>query len=96
MDVAAGDRAPRKGGPGMVRSEMLVINKTDLARYVGASLLLMDQESRRMRGDRPIVFTNMKTGDGVMAIAAWLDALLAARFGRRDAPVEIDPILQNP
>jgi len=95
MDVAAGDHAPRKGGPGMVRSEMLVINKTDLARYVGASLLLMDQESRRMRGDRPIVFTNMKTGDGVSAIASWLDHLLASRFGKRDAPVEIDPILKN-
>ena len=96
MDVAAGDRTVRKGGPGMVRSEMLVINKTDLARYVGASLLVMEQEARRMRGDRPIAFTNLKTGDGMTAVAEWLDNLLSARFGPREAPVDIDPFLRNP
>jgi urease accessory protein len=85
MDVAAGDRAPRKGGPGMVRSEMLVINKTDLARYVGASLAAMEQEARRMRGDRPIVFTNLKTGQGIVTISNWLESLVTNRFGPREA-----------
>lgn len=96
MDVAAGDRTPRKGGPGMVRSEMLIINKTDLARYVGASLLAMEQEARRMRANRPIVFTNLKNGAGIDAVANWVDSLLADRFGPRDVPIDIDPILRKP
>ncbi|MGH8560243.1 MAG: urease accessory protein UreG [Methylococcales bacterium] len=65
IDVAAGDKIPRKGGPGITRSDLLVINKTDLAPYVGASLEVMDRDAKKMRGERPFVFTNLKTGDGV-------------------------------
>lgn len=68
IDVSAGDKIPRKGGPGITRSDLLVINKTDLAPLVGASLEVMDRDSRRMRKDRPFVFTNIKTGDGVAAV----------------------------
>jgi urease accessory protein len=65
IDVAAGDKIPRKGGPGITRSDLLVINKTDLAPLVGASLDVMDRDARLMRGQRPFVFTNLKTGSGV-------------------------------
>jgi urease accessory protein len=65
IDVAAGDKIPRKGGPGIMKSDLLVINKIDLAPYVGASLEVMDQDARRMRGERPFVFTNLKTGQGL-------------------------------
>ncbi|HET7714724.1 MAG TPA: urease accessory protein UreG [Bauldia sp.] len=65
IDVAAGDKIPRKGGPGIVRSDLLVINKIDLAPMVGASLEVMDRDARKMRGQRPFVFTNMKTGEGL-------------------------------
>jgi urease accessory protein len=65
IDVAAGDKIPRKGGPGITRSDLLVINKTDLAPLVGASLEIMEHDARRMRGTRPFVFTNLKTGSGV-------------------------------
>ena len=65
IDVAAGDKIPRKGGPGITRSDLLVINKTDLAPLVGASLDIMERDTRRMRGARPFVFTNLKSGDGV-------------------------------
>src|SRR4051794_9129547 len=65
IDVAAGDKIPRKGGPGITRSDLLVINKIDLAPMVGASLEVMERDARRMRGDRPFVFTNLKAGDGV-------------------------------
>jgi urease accessory protein len=65
IDVAAGDKIPRKGGPGITRSDLLVINKIDLAPAVGASLEVMDRDARRMRGERPFVFTNLKTGEGV-------------------------------
>ena len=65
IDVAAGDKIPRKGGPGITRSDLLVINKVDLAPMVGANLEVMGSDARRMRGDRPFVFTNLKTGDGV-------------------------------
>ncbi len=65
IDVAAGDKIPRKGGPGITRSDLLVINKTDLAPYVGASLEVMERDTRHMRGDRPFVFTNLKDGTGV-------------------------------
>jgi urease accessory protein len=68
IDVAAGDKIPRKGGPGITRSDLLVINKIDLAPLVGASLDVMDHDARRMRGERPFVFTNLKTGDGVGSI----------------------------
>jgi len=65
IDVAAGDKIPRKGGPGITKSDLLVINKIDLAPYVGASLEVMDRDARRMRPDRPFVFTNLKTGEGL-------------------------------
>jgi urease accessory protein len=65
IDVAAGDKIPSKGGPGITRSDLLVINKTDLAPHVGASLEVMDRDAKRMRGSRPFVFTNLKTGTGV-------------------------------
>ena len=69
IDVSAGEEIPRKGGPGITRSDLLVINKTDLAPHVGADLAVMDRDAKRMRSDRPFVFTNMKTGDGVAEIA---------------------------
>jgi urease accessory protein len=68
IDVAAGDKIPRKGGPGITRSDLLVINKIDLAPQVGASLEVMERDARRMRGERPFVFTNLKTGDGLAQI----------------------------
>ncbi len=72
IDVAAGDKIPRKGGPGIVKSDLLVINKIDLAPYVGASLEVMDRDARRMRGERPFLFTNLKEGKGVSEIAAFI------------------------
>jgi urease accessory protein len=68
IDVAAGEKIPRKGGPGITRSDLLVINKIDLAPMVGASLEVMDRDSRRMRGERPFIFANMKTGEGLERI----------------------------
>ncbi|MDQ8726983.1 urease accessory protein UreG [Bradyrhizobium sp. LHD-71] len=65
IDVGAGDKIPRKNGPGISQSDILVINKTDLAPYVGASLAVMDQDSRFMRGKKPFIFTNCKTGEGI-------------------------------
>jgi urease accessory protein len=70
IDVAAGDKIPRKGGPGITRSDLLVINKIDLAPMVGASLEVMDRDARKMRGQRPFVFTNMKTGEGLDQVIA--------------------------
>jgi urease accessory protein len=72
IDVAAGDKIPRKGGPGITRSDLLVINKTDLAALVGADLAVMAQDAARMRGPRPFVFTNLKAGDGVDRLAAFV------------------------
>jgi len=72
IDVAAGDKIPRKGGPGITRSDLLVINKIDLAPQVGASLEVMDRDARRMRGSRPFVFTNLKLGEGVDAIMTFI------------------------
>jgi urease accessory protein len=72
IDVSAGDKIPRKGGPGITRSDLLVINKTDLAPLVGASLDVMDRDARRMRGERPFVFTNLKAGKGVAEIAGFI------------------------
>ena len=78
IDVAAGDKIPRKGGPGITESELLVINKTDLAPAVGASLDVMDRDARRMRGERPFYFTNLRAGEGVEAIATWVQERVAA------------------
>jgi urease accessory protein len=72
IDVSAGDKIPRKGGPGITRSDLLVINKIDLAPYVGASLEVMDRDSKKMRGARPFVFTNIKAGTGIDAIAEFI------------------------
>ena len=73
IDVAAGDKIPRKGGPGITRSDLLVINKIDLAPLVGASLDVMDHDARRMRGARPFVFSNMKNGHGLPDIIAFIE-----------------------
>ncbi|MCU0838863.1 MAG: urease accessory protein UreG [Rhodospirillales bacterium] len=72
IDVAAGDKIPRKGGPGITRSDLLIINKIDLAPLVGASLEVMERDARRMRGERPFVFTNLKVGDGLPAVAEFI------------------------
>jgi urease accessory protein len=72
IDVSAGDKIPRKGGPGITRSDLLVINKIDLAPYVGASLDVMDRDAKKMRGARPFVFTNIRAGQGVAEIAAFI------------------------
>jgi urease accessory protein len=72
IDVAAGDKIPRKGGPGITKSDLLVINKIDLAPHVGASLEVMDRDARKMRGERPFVFTNLKDGTGLAEVAAFV------------------------
>jgi urease accessory protein len=73
IDVAAGDKIPRKGGPGITKSDLLVINKIDLAPMVGASLEVMERDAKRMRGERPFVFTNLKTGHGLGSIIAFIE-----------------------
>ena len=73
IDVSAGDKIPRKGGPGITRSDLLVINKIDLAPHVGASLEVMDRDAKKMRADRPFVFTNIRAGQGVPEIAAFIE-----------------------
>ena len=72
IDVAGGDKVPRKGGPGITRSDLLVINKIDLAPFVGASLDVMDRDAKLMRGNRPFVFTNLKKSEGTNDIIAWI------------------------
>ena len=74
IDVAEGEKIPRKGGPGIIRSGLLVINKIDLAPHVGADLAVMERDARRQRGARPFVFTNLKTGEGVERIVEWIRA----------------------
>ena len=76
IDVAEGEKIPRKGGPGITRSDLLVINKIDLAPYVGADLSIMESDAKRMRGGRPFVFTNLKDGTGVASIIDWIRAEL--------------------
>ena len=73
IDVAAGDKIPRKGGPGITKSDLLVINKIDLAPMVGASLEVMDRDAKKMRGERPFVFSNLKTGQGLDAIIRFIE-----------------------
>jgi urease accessory protein len=74
IDVAQGEKIPRKGGPGITRSDLLVINKTDLAPHVGASLAVMASDTKRMRGEKPFVFSNLKTGEGLASIAGFVEA----------------------
>ncbi len=83
IDVSAGDKIPRKGGPGITRSDLLVINKIDLAPLVGADLGVMDRDSHRMRGERPFVFTNIKAGQGVAEVADFI-----VRTGGLESPTE--------
>ena len=75
IDVSAGDKIPRKGGPGITRSDLLIINKTDLAPHVGASLEVMDRDSKKMRGERPFLFTNVKAGEGVDEVVSFIKKL---------------------
>jgi urease accessory protein len=74
IDVAAGDKIPRKGGPGITKSDLLVINKIDLAPMVGASLEVMERDARKMRGARPFVFSNLKTGQGLDSIVSFIES----------------------
>lgn len=83
IDVAAGDKIPRKGGPGITKSDLLIINKIDLAPHVGASLDVMERDARRMRGERPFVFTNLKTGHGLEEIVAFI---------MREGLLEVPPV----
>ncbi|MBM3222239.1 MAG: urease accessory protein UreG [Candidatus Tectomicrobia bacterium] len=79
IDVAAGDKIPRKGGPGITRSDLLVINKIDLAPHVGADLQVMERDTIRMRGSRPFVFTNLLAGTGLEVVVAWVQAQVETR-----------------
>jgi len=81
IDVAAGDKIPRKGGPGITRSDLLVINKIDLAPYVGADLSVMERDSRLMRGNLPFIFTNLLTGQGLPQVVEWVEQHLVKRSG---------------
>jgi urease accessory protein len=76
IDVAGGDKIPRKGGPGITRSDLLIINKTDLAPHVGASLDVMERDARQQRGSRPFIFTNLKDGTGLPQVVSWLEERL--------------------
>ncbi len=78
IDVAQGEKIPRKGGPGIMRSDLLIINKKDLAPHVGASLEVMDRDSRAMRGERPFLFTNLRDEDGLDEVIAWLEREMAS------------------
>jgi urease accessory protein len=81
IDVAAGDKIPRKGGPGITRSDLLVINKIDLAEQVGASLQVMERDAQRMRGDKPFLFTSLRESTGLPAVVAWVTSQVDSRLG---------------
>jgi urease accessory protein len=81
IDVSGGDKIPRKGGPGVTRSDLLVINKTDLAPHVGADLGVMARDARTMRGERPFVFTNLKSGEGLSDVISWIKRELLYESG---------------
>jgi len=83
IDVAEGDKIPRKGGPGIQRSDLLIINKIDLAQYVGASLSVMDRDSRKMRGEQPFLFTNLRDEVGLDEVVAWVEEKLTAPAASR-------------
>ncbi len=89
IDVAAGDKIPRKGGPGITRSDLLVINKIDLAPHVGADLEVMDRDAKRMRQDLPFIFTNLKTKEGLAQVVHWIEKeMLSPRAARRDEAID--------
>jgi urease accessory protein len=88
IDVAEGDKIPRKGGPGITRSDLLVINKIDLAPYVGASLEVMERDSRKMRGERIFLFTNLREDVGLDGVIAWLEEKLGVPAGLRRALID--------
>lgn len=82
IDVAGGDKIPRKGGPGITRSDLLIINKMDLAPYVRADLAVMERDTLRMRGELPFVFTNLLSGDGLDTVSAWVEQRIPRRVSR--------------
>ena len=88
IDVAEGDKIPRKGGPGVTRSDLLVINKIDLAPYVGASLEVMERDSRKQRGERPFMFTNLRDQVGLGPVVEWVEKKIAAPTGTRPSVVD--------
>lgn len=93
IDVAGGDKIPRKGGPGITRSDLLLINKIDLAPFVGASLEIMDRDARKMRGHRPFLFTNLRDGVGVAELVAWVrEKVSVPADGRARLTTATDPI----
>jgi urease accessory protein len=83
IDVAAGDKIPRKGGPGITRSDLLLINKIDLAPYVGADLQVMERDALKMRGERPFLFTNLRDGTGFPAVVAWVSSHVDTYLARQ-------------
>jgi urease accessory protein len=96
IDVAGGDKIPRKGGPGIMRSDRLVCNKIDLAPHVGASLEVMERDARKMRGDRPFLFTNLRAGAGVPELKAWVEQNLRAPADARHAVVTAGDLRGRP
>ncbi len=88
IDVSGGDKIPRKGGPGIIRSDLLVINKIDLAPYVGASLAVMERDARQQRGERPFIFTNLKDATGLDAVVSWLEHYLHTDPEQRRALID--------
>jgi urease accessory protein len=88
IDVAEGDKIPRKGGPGIMRSDLLVINKIDLAPYVGASLEVMERDSKKMRGERPFVFTNLRGQEGLDRVVEWLEEKITRPAEARHAVID--------
>jgi urease accessory protein len=95
IDVAGGDKIPRKGGPGIIRSDLLVINKIDLAPHVGASLEVMDRDARKMRGGRPFLFTNLRAGVGVPELTKWVNEKMAAPPESRPRLVTASDVLHR-
>ena len=95
IDVCAGDKIPRKGGPGITKSDLLIINKTDLAPMVNASLEVMDRDAKRMRGERPFVFSNLVRGDGVAEIIDFIQREGMLRALPADFSVEVTSVASN-